>query len=187
MSGFRHLELGNSYYPDDDPLTTFYVPALKVAASYDRIAGYFRSSALSAAALGLGHFIENGGRMRLIVGAQLDPADIRATTEGADLAEVVAKRMEGSPLEVADAVVEQRIAVLAWLVREGRLEIKVGVPTNSLGNPLRPQEAAGYFHTKLAVMTDSEGDRIAFKGSVNETESAWRYNHEQFDVYRSWF
>ncbi|MCB0857328.1 MAG: DEAD/DEAH box helicase family protein [Solirubrobacterales bacterium] len=186
MSGFRHLELGNSYYPDDDPLTTFYVPALKVAASYDRIAGYFRSSALSAAALGLGHFIENGGRMRLIVGAQLDPADIRATTEGADLAEVVAKRMEGSPLEVADAVVEQRIAVLAWLVREGRLEIKVGVPTNSLGNPLRPQEAAGYFHTKLAVMTDSEGDRIAFKGSVNETESAWRYNHEQFDVYRSW-
>lgn len=186
MSGFRQLQIKNSYYPEDDPLTSFYVPALKVATSYDRIAGYFRSSALAAAAVGLGHFIQNNGRMRLIVGAQLDPEDIKATTAGADLAEVVAERMERSPLEVADAVVEQRLAVLAWLVREGRLEIRVGVPTDSLGNPLRPQEAAGYFHTKLAVMTDSAGERIAFKGSVNETESAWRYNHEQFDVYRSW-
>lgn len=186
MTGFRDLELRDSYFPEDHPLTGFYVPALKEAVTYDRFAGYFRSSALAVAAAGIAHFIRAGGRMRMVVGAQLDPEDIRAIIAGDDLAATVAARMAGTPLDVSDALAERRIEALAWMVKEGRLEIKVGVPTDHHGNPLGPDQAGAYFHTKLAVLTDADGNRIAFKGSTNETAAAWRQNYEQIDVYRSW-
>jgi len=51
----------------------FYVPALKRSTQYDRIAGYFNSGSLAAAANGIEAFVENDGTMRLIVGAQLQP------------------------------------------------------------------------------------------------------------------
>lgn len=186
MSGFRDLSLRPAYYPQDRPLDSFYVPVLSAAVAYDRVAGYFRSTALAAAASGLGRFIAGGGQMRMIVGAELTEEDVRAATEGENLAERVARRLEDSPLEAADAIAEQRLAVLAWLVREGRLEIKVGVPTDKYGMPLPPEAANAYFHAKLGLLTDSTGDRIAFSGSVNESAAAWRQNLEQLHVYRSW-
>lgn len=186
MSGFRELPLRHAYYPQDRPLDAFYVPALSQAISYDRIAGYFRSTALAAAAPGISRFVGGGGTMRMIVGAQLDPEDLQAIMEGDELEAVVARRFEEAPLEAADAIAEHRLAALAWLVREGRLEIKVGVPTDKLGNPLRPDQAQAYFHAKLGVLVDSEGDSLAFSGSVNESAAAWRYNLEQLQVYRSW-
>ena len=186
MSGFRELPLLHAYYPEDRPLDAFYVPALSRAVSYDRIAGYFRSTALAAAAPGISRFVGGGGTMRMIVGAQLDPEDLRAIMEGDELETVVARRFEEAPLEAADAIAEHRLAALAWLVREGRLEIKVGVPTDKLGNPLRPDQAQAYFHAKLGVLADAEGNCLAFSGSVNESAAAWRYNLEQLQVYRSW-
>lgn len=186
MSGFRELPLRHAYYPQDRPLDAFYVPALSRAASYDRIAGYFRSTALAAAAPGISRFVAGGGTMRMIVGAQLDPADLRAIMEGDELEAVVARRFEETPLDAADAIAEHRLAALAWLVREGRLEIKVGVPTDKLGNPLRPDQAQAYFHAKLGILVDPDGNSLAFSGSVNESAAAWRYNLEQLQVYRSW-
>lgn len=186
MSGFRELPLRHAYYPQDHPLDAFYVPVLSRAVRYDRIAGYFRSTALAAAAPGISRFVAGGGTMRMIVGAQLDPEDLSAITEGDELASVVARRLEEEPLDAADAIAEHRLAALAWLVREGRLEIKVGVPTDRLGKPLSPDQAQAYFHAKQGVLTDAEGDSLAFSGSVNESAAAWRYNFEQFQVYRSW-
>jgi superfamily II DNA or RNA helicase len=186
VSGFRELPLRHAYYPQDRPLDAFYVPALSRAASYDRIAGYFRSTALAAAAVGISRFIAGGGTMRMIVGAELDPQDVRAIIEGDELESVVARRLAEEPLEAADTIAEHRLAALAWLVREGRLEIKVGVPTDKLGHPLRADQARAYFHAKLGVLVDPEGDSLAFSGSVNESAAAWRHNLEQLQVYASW-
>ena len=186
MSEFRELPLRHAYYPQDHPLDAFYVPALSRAASYDRIAGYFRSTALAAAASGISRFVAGGGTMRMVVGAQLDPADLRAIIDGEELASVVARRIDGEPLEAADAIAEHRLAALAWLVREGRLEIKVGVPTDKTGIPLAPDQAQAYFHAKFGVLVDGAGDRLAFSGSVNESAAAWRSNLEQLQVFCSW-
>ena len=57
-------------------LHDFYLPALRLAVSYDRVAGYFRSSSLAAASQGFSAFVGREGRMRLIVGADLDPQDV---------------------------------------------------------------------------------------------------------------
>ena len=56
------------YGPADDPLANFYIPALSASVRYDRSAGFFSSSALAVAAAGVARLIQNGGRMRLLVG-----------------------------------------------------------------------------------------------------------------------
>jgi len=53
----------------------FYEPALERSQQYDRIAGYFSSTALAAAANGIHALVENDGEMRLIVGTELYESD----------------------------------------------------------------------------------------------------------------
>jgi len=79
-----------SYGPGDDRLHAFYIPALKASVCYDRMTGYFSSHALAIAAAGVAHLITNGGRMRLLVGAQLSREAVAAIEAGYDLSEVVA-------------------------------------------------------------------------------------------------
>lgn len=176
---------------EDDRVTGFYVPLLERAKSYDRMAGYFTSSALSLAAAGLSSFIENGGVMRLIVGAQLDPDDIDAIDRGEPLSEAVARVLLRSDAmgETTQVIAEHRRNVLGWLVREGRLEIRVGVPIDpATGRALRPAEATKYFHSKYGVFTDcaDPADRVAFIGSDNETWQGWVGNHETFSAFPTW-
>ena len=80
-------------------------------------------------------------------------------------------------------VAEHRRNVLGWLVKEGRLEIKVGVPVDpATGRPYRLAEATKYFHSKYGIFTDctDPADRVAFIGSDNETWQGWVGNHETF-------
>lgn len=190
-SRFRDLRLRPSYQPHDNRLGEFYIPVLKVAVSYDRLVGYWRSSSLAVAAAGLPHFIHNAsewdGRMRVIAGAKLTPADAEALTHGESIDDVLAERLIADPTTVAeDEVVRERLRIVAWMIREGLLQVKIGVPTDSTGAVLTGEDADAYFHTKFGILTDREGDRIVFEGSVNESASGWRHNHEAFSVFRSW-
>ena len=187
---FRELRLQATYQPHEDRLGRFYIPTLRLATSYDRLVGYWRSSSLAVAAAGLTHFLHNareqGGRMRIIAGAELTDQDIEAIANGESLDQVVAARLLDDPDAAEDIVVKQRLRLLAWMVREGFLEIKIGVPLDPDGKPLAPAEADRLFHTKFGILTDGHGDRIAFQGYVNESARGWRHNHEAFTVYQSW-
>lgn len=183
---FRDLPLAGSYSATDDRLNRFYVPLLKEAVAYDRVTGYFRSSTLRYAAAGLSRFIARGGTMRLIAGVEFDEADINAIFEGQPLADVLARRLMADPLQGADIVAEHRLETLAWLVREGRLQIKIGVPVDSVGRPLRREQTDRYFHSKYGIFRDGDGDRVAFTGSNNESGSGLDANHETFSVFPSW-
>jgi hypothetical protein len=164
----------------------FFVPVLSRAISYDRVTGYFRSSSLASVARGLARFLGQGGKMRLIAGAELDDRDVRALEDGEPLADVIARRLLADPIEGADIIAERRLQTLAWLVREGRLEIRIGVPTDHLGRPLRRSETERYFHAKYGVFADGNGNRIAFSGSNNETRAGMVDNYEVFDTFPSW-
>ncbi|WP_449244568.1 helicase-related protein [Desulfobacca acetoxidans] len=59
-------------------LHDFYIPVLQWAVRYDRVAGYFRSTSLAAASQGFSAFAGRKGKIRLIVGADLDPKDVQA-------------------------------------------------------------------------------------------------------------
>lgn len=187
--GFIGLNLRARYDSDDDPLSSFYVPVLERATAYDRVAGYFSSSAFVSAAAGLARFINNSGTIRLLVGAQLSEADRDALLGQAPLTDVLARSLSGeldaclSAYEVAD----QRFGVIAWLVQQERLEIRIGVPCDSDGVPLAGTDAGQrYFHAKFGVLADDAGNRVAFSGSINESASGWQHNFESFSVFRSW-
>jgi hypothetical protein len=184
---FRDLDIKSSYSAVEDRLNGFYIPVLKEAVSYDRVTGYFRSSSLQAMAAGLTHFIGRRGTMRLIAGAELEEQDYAALTEGEPLADVLARRLLEDPLAGVDIVSDHRLEVLAWLLREGRLHIKIGVPVDHLGHPVRREETQRYFHSKYGIIMDGERNRIAFEGSNNETQTGLALNHEGFSVFPSWF
>jgi len=183
---FPDLPIKASYTAADDRVNGFFVPVLANSVSYDRVTGYFRSSSLASVARGLARFVSNGGTMRLIAGAELDEADVRALDDGEPLGDVVARRLMADPLEGESIIAEQRLETLAWLVREGRLEIRIGVPTDHLGRPLRRDQTKRYFHAKYGVLTDTGGNRIAFEGSNNETQAGVEDNYEAFSVFPSW-
>jgi len=53
-------------------LHDFYIPALSRSVKYDRVAGYFRSTSLAIASQGFSACIRNGGKIRMVVGADLN-------------------------------------------------------------------------------------------------------------------
>lgn len=187
--GLADIQYRVFYRPNDNPLETFYLPTLAASIHYDRSAGYFRSSALAAAAAGIARLIENNGRMRLLVGAELAEQDVEAIRKGHDLREKIAQTMLAQlPAEgpVLDGALQQRLDALTWMVANGTLEIKVVLPLDTDGFPIPGNQAQDYYHTKKGIFTDAAGNQVGFIGSVNESAQAWKRNFEEFVVYRSW-
>jgi hypothetical protein len=95
MPNLRDIALKIGYGPQDDRLRDFFIPALAASIRHDRAAGYFSSTMLAVAAAGVTKLIVNGGKMRLLCGADLSEADVEAIRQGhAMLAERLAERMK---------------------------------------------------------------------------------------------
>jgi superfamily II DNA or RNA helicase len=187
MPGLRDSDFQISYGPGDDRLNRFFIPALSASVRYDRAAGYFSSSMLAVAAAGVVRLIANGGRMRLLCGADLSQEDVEAIRQGhAQLEELVAKRMKERVFLPESDYVQNRVKALAWLVGTGQLDIRVVLPKGPDGHPLPGAVAEAYYHPKEGIFTDSEGNQVAFSGSVNESATALVENYESFLVVTSW-
>jgi superfamily II DNA or RNA helicase len=177
--------------PDGMPveiLRDFYVPALSRAVAYDRVAGYFRSTSLAAAAQGFRAFNRRQGHARFVVGADLDPADVAAILEGeAARGDTALLAALGAP-EDWPADVRDGVALLAAMVAHGRLELRVAFRVHArTGRPLTIESVAdGYVHMKFGVLRDQEGDRLYLSGSLNESRTALSLNAENIDVHCSW-
>jgi len=188
--GLRDISLKSSYDSDqDDIVNDFYIKVLNEATNYDRIAGFFSSSSFYVSARGIAQFVRNGGRMRLIVGAHMNAADISAIIEGKEKPDEVVSRMFGESLgTISEDFVKRHVQALAWMVAKGQLDIKVAIPVDRHGVPLTFEEAnnAGLFHQKVGILSDAAGNVVSFSGSVNETASGWLDNIEEFKVFTSW-
>ena len=190
LLSFLELELECDYDSErDDILHQFYIPVLLRAKKYDRLAGFFSSSALAVAARGISAFIKNQGHMKLIVGAKLQKPDIDAIIEGKENQEEIISKMMLKDLEkIENEIIRDHVRALALLVAKGYLDIKVAIVVDNFGEPLDYDTAIrkGIFHQKVGIFEDRDGNLISFSGSVNETASAWEDNIEEFKVFRSW-
>jgi superfamily II DNA or RNA helicase len=183
--GLSSLSIAGTYDSGQDLLKEFYIPVLEQAKRYDRVAGYFFSSSFVSAAAGISRFISGGGQMRMLVGAQLTDADRDALTGAVSLDEVLAARLQSGALS-SDEVANKRLQVIAWLIREGRLQIRIGVPCDNTGAPLVGNDAyEKYFHSKFGILTDNQGGQVVFSGTINESAAGWQKNFENFSVYQS--
>ncbi len=180
----RAVDWKLKYTPDDgDLVELFYLPALEDAKRYDRLTGYFSASALRLAARGIEGLVRNKGRMQLIVGCTLDAPEIAAIHEGAELRGKVTEHLRRWPLKPGDGEEADALELLAWMVANDHLDVRVAIPTDTLG---RPVSESALFHEKTGIIEDTNGDRIAWTGSLNETASGWKHNWETINVFTSW-
>lgn len=131
------------------------------AASYDRIAGYFRSSLFEVAGEALAQV---AGRVRVVCNSDLNPQDV--ATAAAAQAALRRSWCAGEP-EHAPAAALPRYQALYEALTSGKLEVRV-----------LPDEAFGLIHGKAGVVRRADGTATAFLGSVNESLSAWQLNYE---------
>jgi hypothetical protein len=171
-----------------DILHDFYIPALQRSVQYDRVAGYFRSTSLAAASQGFSALVGRQGQMRLIVGAELDPDDVRAILDGSEerLAARLNAELDGAA--VWPEGVRHGVELLAWMVVHGSLEVRVAFRVHlATGEPLAVDALEdGYVHMKWAVFTDAQGNRLYAAGSLNESRTALSLNAENIDVHCDW-
>ena len=172
-----------------DILHDFYIPVLKSSVEYNRVAGYFRSSSLAAASQGFSSFVNSGGKMRLVVGADLDENDVSAILQAdskrmADLLNRELDHRETWPENVV-----QGVELLSWMVAQGFLEVRVAFRVHKdTGKPLAfTSSEDGYVHEKWAVFKDQKADRLYITGSLNESKTALMLNAENIDVHADWW
>jgi len=171
-----------------DILHDFYLPALQGSVRYDRVAGYFRSTSLAAASQGFSAFVANKGKARMVVGADLNLADVRAILAGAEERLAAALTSELEQAEPWPEAVVNGVELLAWMVARGFLEIRVAFRVHAAtGEPLTlDSRTDGYVHEKWAVFSDETGARLYVAGSFNESRTALVRNAENIEVHRDW-
>ena len=176
----RDLPLKGVYKSDlDNILEDFYFPALSVANRYDRAVGFFSASTISYAAQALSVFVNNGGQVRLILGAFSDKEDVEAISKGyreREISEKIGAELLGLISDVSDELFQNRFDTLAWLVAHGRLDVKIAL------------RERGMYHDKIGIIGDTAGDKVVFSGSANESTHALlpTFNYESINVFPSW-
>lgn len=182
---FKDVDIALSYETgQDDPVNEFYVPLLAEAKYYDRIAGFFTSASLAIAARGIAGLIRNSGKMRIIACPRLDEKDaevIKAVTEHPD--EYLSKQLLSELEHIEDELQKDHLRALGWMLANGYLEMRLAIVKNKTTDEA---DFNSLFHQKIGIMTDTEGNRLSFSGSINETASGWLSNIEEFKVFRGW-
>jgi len=169
---------------EDNVLGEFYIPVLKEAISYDRAVGYFSTHGLLQFLQGIDGLIKNNGKMRLVIGDTLSDDEyhaIKNTKEFKGVFERLDKKWSEIFNNKGSDLNQYRLQVFSWLVNRGYLEIRYAF------------RRKGLFHKKIGIVSDVDGEKIAFSGSINETESALISNQdnpdgnsEEFSVFPSW-
>ena len=182
---FKDLTLRSTYNSArNDPVEDFYVPVLKEAETYDRVVGYFNSYSLALVADGLKEFVKHNGKMRLLCGTELNSEDEYAILNASEIAKELSDNFLQELEVISDDVQMNRIKLLAWMVDNEYLDIKVGIVKDALGY------VGGILHEKTGILSDCEDNTIIFSGSNNETKAAMstrgKGNIEKFKVFLSW-
>lgn len=177
--GLRDIPIKNEYRSlNDDVVKDFYVPLLGNAVLYQRAVGFFSSSALMMIAQGINGLIQNKGKIQIIASPRLSTLDIEEITKGYEVRKVIEKSLLRELNDIEDQEDVEKLSYIARLVADGILDVKIAFLTTK-------NEIAMY-HEKMGLITDSDGNTVAFSGSMNESENAFKNNYESFDTFCSW-
>lgn len=162
----------------NDIVKEFYTPVLNQAVLYQRAVGFFTSGALIDLTKGLRGLARNHGKIQFIVSPKLSEEDIDAINKGYEQKEIIGHALMRNFKEPENYYEEERLNFLAYLIEEGFMDIKVAfTPSN---------KTAGMYHEKMGIVTDENGNKIVFTGSLNETINAFHVNSESIVVFKSW-
>jgi len=163
------------YFLPQEPLVEeVLIPAFKAANKVDCMVGFFSSEVLASLAPGLATYIEQSNdSIRLVISPLLRPADIDAIEQGTRTPEDLASEILESFAITEDFLQQHTLKCLTYLLRVGRLEIKIALMKDAL------------FHPKVWLF-QSGGDVMAAHGSSNVTYAGIAKNIEQIAISKSW-
>ena len=150
------------------------IPGFKSATQVDCMMGFFSSEILVSLAPGLATFINTSDEsLRLIISPILSVEDQTAIKEGLTSPEDIAAAALKDIVVTEDLLEQHTLKCLSWLLRTGRVEIKIALMKNAL------------FHPKVWLFREAD-DVIAAHGSSNMTYAGIQKNIEQISISKSW-
>ena len=164
----------------DNVVQDFYIPLLNEAVFYRRAVGFFSSSSLVEISKGIASLAKRGGKIQIVASPYLSDDDVEAIRKGYEDRDKIIEKALLNQLsdETLDFYSMERLNLLATLIAEGILDIRIAYTEDHKG--------IGMYHEKMGVITDAEGNSVAFSGSMNESSTAMSINYETIDVFRSW-
>lgn len=177
---FQELNIKKEYRSLLDSVAKdFYIPLLSCAVKYQRAVGFFSSSCLIEISKGISELAKNGGKIQLVASPYLSDEDIEAIKSGYAMRDQVVKKAVRREMTEGKTPFEKaRLNLLANLISDGVLDIKLAFTEDS--------DRMGMYHEKMGIISDAEGNRVAFAGSMNESATAMTLNYETIDVFCSW-
>ena len=177
---FQELNIKKEYRSLLDSVAKdFYIPLLSQAIKYQRAVGFFSSSCLVEISKGISELVKNGGKIQLVASPYLSDEDVEAIKSGYAMRDYVVKEAIRREMTEGKTPFEKaRLNLLANLISDNILDIKIAFTEDS--------DRMGMYHEKMGIITDAEGNRVAFAGSMNESATAMTLNYETIDVFCSW-
>jgi len=162
------------FLPRDNLSEEVLIPSFRVSDYVSCMIGFFSSEALSTLAPGLATFINSTeNSLKLIVSPFLREKDLEAIEKGTLSPEEASENIIDEVLITAELIEKHTLKCLSYLLRKGRIEIKIALLKDAL------------FHPKVWIFTNRD-DVVAAHGSSNMTLSGIKRNFEQITVSKSW-
>lgn len=174
--GLRALEAVRPLYflPAEPLAEEVLIPGFKQASRVDCMVGFFSSEVLAALAPGLATYVNASTEtFRLLISPYVRPVDQEAIEQGIKTASEVASAALEDLFVTEDLLKQHTLKCLSWLLRAGRIEIKVALMREAL------------FHPKVWLFQAGE-DVVVAHGSGNGTYAGIRKNIEQITISKSW-
>ena len=171
----QEFELRYSTKRDHKP-TEFFTKALSNSSSLDLGLGYFSSACFNVLACGFAHFVKNGGKMRMYINPNITEQDYNLLKNG-DYGGFEQYMLESYDklLQIFSHRDKLFFQCLSYLIENNRIEVKMVLLKES-----------GIAHEKFGIFTDTNGNEVAFNGSMNLTAAGLTKNIEAVDCTCSW-
>ena len=186
---FSELDLEGEYDSiSHDVYNDFFNKVLSLSKQYARVGGIFTSRNFAACADGLQNFIQNDGRMKLVLTSCFNDEDINAINTGIKNPEaILTENWIKDFSEIRDKFVLDHTKALAWMLANGYLEIKVVLLADHTGKILdsNQMEKINLFRRKTGIFWDSQYNAITFSGNIDFDDKLFG-EYYYFRVYRSW-
>ncbi len=181
----RDLEIKDSYRSDDCPdLGEYFVSKmLEQSLVYKRAVGFFSSSSLVKLTRGISYMSgRKNAHIFFVVSPILCKEDVEAIKRGYEnRRNIITNCLLREFKEVEDEFSCERLNFLCHLIEEGILDIKIADKLNPVGS-----DDFGIFHEKIGLFVDENNNKVAFTGSLNESDNAFTKNFESVQVFKSW-
>ena len=169
--------------------TEFFNPALIESTIYKRIAGLFSSNSLSLAARGISEFVENDGKMELIISPILSKEDVQAinNASGIEFENILNKSLMNN-LDLENEFERDHIFALKYLLKKGNLEIRINIPKDEFGNILDSKTIIeqNILAEKRGIFQDRDGNVVSFRGPIDANRDSWERGNFEITVDVSW-